>query len=136
MAFTEGGEAAVGFGGKLGHLARPLASFGGEASGGIREVGHALHGIHAAAELLPGPLGLAAAAAIVAGVALWEMHNKAKEALMKASHKLAEEIYKAEAAKAKASGGNGDEKKPSAKDEKGGVNVVDAEVVDDAGKKD
>jgi molecular chaperone DnaK len=62
--------------------------------------------------------------------------NKAKEALVKASHKLAEEIYKAEAAKAKDEGGNGDKAKAAEKEEKKGDNVVDAEVVDDAGKKD
>jgi molecular chaperone DnaK len=67
-----------------------------------------------------------------------ERINKAKEALVKASHKLAEEIYKAEAAKAQASGGNGDKAKAGAdaKEGQGGDNVVDAEVVDDAGKKD
>jgi molecular chaperone DnaK len=64
-----------------------------------------------------------------------ERINKAKEALMKASHKLAEEIYKAEAAKAKAAGGDSDQAKAGAKEEKGGDNVVDAEVVDDAEKK-
>ena len=68
-----------------------------------------------------------------------ERINKAKEALMKASHKLAEEIYKAEAAKAKApggNGGNGDKDKTADKPEKGGDNVVDAEVVEEAEKKD
>jgi len=67
-----------------------------------------------------------------------ERINKAKEALVKASHKLAEEIYKAETAKAKASGGNGEQAQAQAgaKAEKGGDNVVDAEVVDDAEKKD
>jgi molecular chaperone DnaK len=57
-----------------------------------------------------------------------EKINKAKEALMKASHKLAEEIYKNEQAKAQeqqpagaAAGGS----------KKGGDGVVDAEVVDD-----
>ncbi len=65
-----------------------------------------------------------------------ESINKAREALVKASHKLAEEIYKTEAAKAKASDGSGDQVKAGAKEEKGGDTVVDAEVVDDAGKKD
>jgi molecular chaperone DnaK len=65
-----------------------------------------------------------------------ERINKAKEALVKASHKLAEEIYKAEAAKAKASGGNGDQAKAEAKEEKGGENVVDAEVVEETEKKE
>ena len=53
--------------------------------------------------------------------------NKAKEELLKASHKLAEEIYKSEAAKgegASASGGN-------AKKSDKGETVVDAEVVDE-----
>jgi molecular chaperone DnaK len=63
-----------------------------------------------------------------------ERINKAKEALVKSSHKLAEEIYKAEAAKAQASGGNGDQAKKDGKEQKGGDNVVDAEVVDE--KKD
>jgi molecular chaperone DnaK len=58
--------------------------------------------------------------------------NKAKEALVKASHKLAEEIYKA----AKASDGNGDQAKAGTKSEKSGDTVVDAEVVDDAEKKE
>ena len=65
-----------------------------------------------------------------------ERINKAKEALMKASHKLAEEIYKAEAAKAKASGGNGDKEPKPAGEAKGGDNVVDAEVVEETEKKD
>jgi molecular chaperone DnaK len=68
-----------------------------------------------------------------------ERINKAKEALMKASHKLAEEIYKAEAEKAKASGGsggNGDKDKKPGTEGKGGDNVVDAEVVEEAEKKD
>jgi len=58
-----------------------------------------------------------------------ERINQAKEALLKASHKLAEEIYKAEADKAKASGGNGD--KTKGQGGKGDDRVVDAEVVDD-----
>ncbi|MDD5628267.1 MAG: molecular chaperone DnaK [Elusimicrobia bacterium] len=62
--------------------------------------------------------------------------NKAKEALLKASHKLAEELYKAEAAKAKASGGNGDQAQAGDQKEKGGETVVDAEVVDEPEKKD
>ena len=65
-----------------------------------------------------------------------ERINKAKEALLKASHKLAEEIYKAEAAKAKPDG-NGDKGKDQAQagaGDKGGDHVVDAEVVDE--KKD
>ncbi|HAM36963.1 MAG TPA: molecular chaperone DnaK [Elusimicrobia bacterium] len=56
-----------------------------------------------------------------------ERINKAKEALMKASHKLAEEIYKAEAAKAQPSG-DGEKGK---EEKKGDEHVVDAEVVDD-----
>ena len=64
-----------------------------------------------------------------------ERINKAKEALAKASHKLAEEIYKAEAAKAAPSGGNGDKAQAGAKEEKGGEDVVDAEVVEEAEKK-
>jgi len=65
-----------------------------------------------------------------------ERINKAKEALLTASHKLAEEIYKAEAAKAKPDG-NGDQGKDKAQagaGDKGGDHVVDAEVVDE--KKD
>ena len=59
-----------------------------------------------------------------------EAINKAKEALMKASHKLAEEMYKAESAKAGAAAGAG-----GAEDaKKSGDGVVDAEVVDE--KKD
>jgi molecular chaperone DnaK len=50
--------------------------------------------------------------------------NKAKEALMKASHKLAEEVYKAESAKAGVGAAPEDGKKS-------GDGVVDAEVVDD-----
>jgi molecular chaperone DnaK len=68
-----------------------------------------------------------------------ERINKAKEALMKASHKLAEEIYKAEAEKAKASGGNGGDggkDKKAEKEGKGGDTVVDAEVVEETEKKD
>ena len=58
--------------------------------------------------------------------------NKAKEELVKASHKLAEEIYKTEAAKATATGGNGEQPpKGKAQGEQGGDNVVDAEVVED-----
>ena len=53
--------------------------------------------------------------------------NKAKEALMKASHKLAEEMYKAESAKACAASAAEGAQKP-------GDGVVDAEVVDE--KKD
>ena len=62
-----------------------------------------------------------------------ERINKAKEALEQAAHKLAEEIYKAEAAKAKEepSGGNGGRAKEAGEQKKGGDNVVDAEVVDD-----
>ena len=62
-----------------------------------------------------------------------EKINKAKEELLKASHKLAEEIYKAEASKAQTAGaaapggGDGDQGKAKGKDE----GVVDAEVVDD-----
>ncbi len=52
--------------------------------------------------------------------------NNAKEALLKASHKLAEEIYKAEAAKAQPAGAAAG--KPT---DKAGDTVVDAEVVDD-----
>ena len=62
-----------------------------------------------------------------------ERINKAKEALATASHKLAEEIYKSEAAKA--SGGNGGKAKAGSQEGKEGENVVDAEVVDDADKK-
>ncbi|MBI5630055.1 MAG: molecular chaperone DnaK [Elusimicrobia bacterium] len=53
-----------------------------------------------------------------------ERINKAKEELLKASHKLAEEIYKSEAAKAQTAG--------AAKGK--GEGVVDAEVVDDEKK--
>ncbi len=52
--------------------------------------------------------------------------NKAKEALMKASHKLAEEMYKSEQAKAGA---------PSDAGKKSSDGVVDAEVVDDKDQK-
>ncbi len=56
--------------------------------------------------------------------------NKAKEALMKASHKLAEEMYKSESAKAGAAagtaGGSAEGGSGAAKD-----GVVDAEVVDE-----
>ncbi len=55
--------------------------------------------------------------------------NTAKEALMKASHKLAEEMYKAESAKAGAAAG-GAKAEGGAKD-----GVVDAEVVDDKDEK-
>jgi molecular chaperone DnaK len=55
--------------------------------------------------------------------------NKAKDTLMKASHKLAEEMYKAESAKAGAAGGGSAEGGPSAGKSKDGV--VDAEVVDE-----
>jgi molecular chaperone DnaK len=65
-----------------------------------------------------------------------EAINKAKEALMKASHKLAEEIYKAEAAKAKAAGGNGEPPKPGPEAGGKGDTVVDAEVVDEKDKKE
>jgi molecular chaperone DnaK len=68
-----------------------------------------------------------------------ERINKAKEALVKASHKLAEEIYKDESAKAKPAGGHGgagDQAKTGAKEGKGGDDVVNAEVVDDAEKKE
>ncbi|OGR97692.1 MAG: molecular chaperone DnaK [Elusimicrobia bacterium RBG_16_66_12] len=54
--------------------------------------------------------------------------NKAKEALMKASHKLAEEMYKAESAKAGAAGAAG---AAAEGDKKPGDGVVDAEVVDE-----
>ncbi|MBI4060891.1 MAG: Hsp70 family protein, partial [Elusimicrobia bacterium] len=57
--------------------------------------------------------------------------NKAKEALLKASHKLAEEMYKSEAAKA---GAAGSADGASGAASKGGDGVVDAEVVDDQGK--
>jgi molecular chaperone DnaK len=53
--------------------------------------------------------------------------NKAKEALLKSSHKLAEEIYKTEGAKAQ--DGNGAEAGP--KKEGGKEDVVDAEVVEE-----
>jgi molecular chaperone DnaK len=59
--------------------------------------------------------------------------NKAKEALMKASHKLAEEMYKAESAKAGATGG-APEGGPAGAEAKGKDNVVDAEVVDNQDK--
>ena len=62
--------------------------------------------------------------------------NKAREALAKASQKLGEEIYKGEAARAKAAGGNGDQAKAEAEEEKGGENVVDAEVVEETEKKE
>ncbi|MBI3551776.1 MAG: molecular chaperone DnaK [Elusimicrobia bacterium] len=52
--------------------------------------------------------------------------NKAKEALLKASHKLAEEIYKSEGAKGQPE--NGASAGPK---EDGKENVVDAEVVED-----
>ena len=60
-----------------------------------------------------------------------EKINKAKDELMKASHKLAEEVYKAEAAKAGAAGG-GQPGGPSSEGGQGGDKdkVVDAEVVD------
>jgi molecular chaperone DnaK len=57
--------------------------------------------------------------------------NKAKEALMKASHKLAEEIYKSEAAKAKGGDGGKPQGGEGGKGDEGGEHVVDAEVVDD-----
>ncbi len=58
--------------------------------------------------------------------------NKAKEDLLKASHKLAEEVYKAASAKAgPEAGAAGGEANGGGK---GGDNVVDAEVVDE-GKK-
>ena len=60
-----------------------------------------------------------------------EAINKAKEVLMKASHKLAEEMYKAESAKAGAAGAAGASPEGAKKD---GDGVVDAEVVDE--KKD
>ncbi len=67
-----------------------------------------------------------------------EKINKAKEALLKASHKLAEEIYKSEQARA----GSGDAShtgqaagEPAAEAPKsGGEDVVDAEVVDEKKK--
>ncbi len=55
--------------------------------------------------------------------------NKAKEELLKASHKLAEEIYKTEAAKTQPSGDG-----PKAKESPAGDHVVDAEVVDEKDK--
>ena len=58
--------------------------------------------------------------------------NKAKEALLKASHKLAEEMYKAESAKGGAQPG-GPEGEAGA-ESKGKDNVVDAEVVDEEKK--
>ena len=58
--------------------------------------------------------------------------NKAKEALLKASHKLAEEMYKAESAKGGAQPG-GPEGAAGA-ESKGKDNVVDAEVVDEEKK--
>ncbi len=57
--------------------------------------------------------------------------NKAKDTLMKASHKLAEEMYKAESAKAGEAGAAGAE---AAAQGKGKDNVVDAEVVDEPKK--
>ena len=56
-----------------------------------------------------------------------ERIGKAKEELLKSSHKLAEEIYKTEQAKAQPAGAAAG--KPGKKD--GGDGVVDAEVVDD-----
>ncbi|MDO8756863.1 MAG: Hsp70 family protein, partial [Elusimicrobiota bacterium] len=55
--------------------------------------------------------------------------NKAKDALMKASHKLAEEMYKAESAKGGAAGAAGATAEGG--DNKSGEHVVDAEVVDE-----
>lgn len=91
-SFTEAGESAVGFGGKLGHLARPMASFGGVFKGDIREAGHGLHLLHAAAELLPGPLGLIAAGAAAAGVAFALWHEHEKEELKERAKELGEEL--------------------------------------------
>jgi molecular chaperone DnaK len=52
--------------------------------------------------------------------------NKAKEALLTASHKLADEMYKSETAKAGVGAGAAPEG-----DKKSGDGVVDAEIVDD-----
>ena len=56
--------------------------------------------------------------------------NKAKEALVKASHKLAEEIYKAESAKAQPQG-NGGVAPENGTAKQTNENVVDAEVVEE-----
>ncbi|MDE2314531.1 MAG: molecular chaperone DnaK, partial [Elusimicrobia bacterium] len=58
--------------------------------------------------------------------------TKAKDELMKVSHKLAEEIYKAESAKASpGAAGEGAQPSGDAKKGPGGDTVVDAEVVDE-----
>jgi molecular chaperone DnaK len=59
-----------------------------------------------------------------------ERMNKAKEDVLKASHKLAQEVYK-EASKAHAAQGAPGKEEGSAKGGKGGDDVMDAEVVDD-----
>ncbi len=61
--------------------------------------------------------------------------NKAKESLLKASHKLAEEMYKSEQAKAGAAAGAGAGAGASGAGAAGGDGVVDAEVVDDKDSK-
>ena len=59
-----------------------------------------------------------------------ERMNKAKEDVLKASHKLAQEVYK-EASKAHAAQGAPGKEEGSSKGGKGGDDVMDAEVVDD-----
>ncbi|MFA6317422.1 MAG: molecular chaperone DnaK [Elusimicrobiota bacterium] len=63
-----------------------------------------------------------------------ERMNKAKEELLKSSHKLAAEIYKEASAKAGAAQGAPGKDGPAGQGKKGGDEVMDAEVVDDGPK--
>ncbi|MHB2026105.1 MAG: molecular chaperone DnaK [Elusimicrobiota bacterium] len=60
-----------------------------------------------------------------------ERVGKAKDELLKISHKLAEEIYKAESAKASSGGGAGAQGAPSGSAPGKDESVVDAEIVDE-----
>ena len=74
--FHEAGEASAAAMSRVGGLARPLAGFMGDASAETRELGHGLHGVGLAMELLPGPIGLAvgALAAATGGAYLLYKH--------------------------------------------------------------
>ena len=74
--FNEAGEAGAGAMSKIGRLARPLAGFTGNAAGEVKELGHGLHGMALAMELLPGPVGLAvgAIAGLTVGAVLLNKH--------------------------------------------------------------
>lgn len=74
--FSEVGETAASGLGKVARLGRPLASFAGDASAEVRELGHGLHGLDLLLTLLPGPIGMTvgALAALAGGAFLLNKH--------------------------------------------------------------